>query len=458
MDAKPTLTRSSAMPLQYSPLTRRSFMAALVASSVLAACGSEASQPAATTTSTPTGPALPNIDDATPVGHSYSRQDVSPGANITDVVAADRKLATDLFDLIGQHETGNFIFSPYSIATAFSMAEAGAEGETESQMRTTLRIGLDEADWHAGRNTLDHIIRTPIHMSDGAEPLELEIANTPFGQAGFEFVDMFIKLLAEEYGADLVTLDFKSNPEAARQLINEWVADATRDRITDLLPEGSIDELVRLVLVNTVFFKAQWVDEFDPAQTTSAPFTLLDSTEVQVDMMHGSTRTTYGQGEGWQMVRLPYWGGYSMTLLVPEAEQFDAVADLLSEGLLDEVSAIASDYLVSLSLPKFDFATPTDLIPLFNTLGMKDPFDLAAADFSGMTTEASLYISGAFHQATIELDEIGTTATAATALIISPESAPQPVELQIDRPFIFVIEHDETTEPLFIGRVHNPNS
>ena len=158
------------------------------------------------------------------------------------------------------------------------------------------------------------------------------------------------------------------------------------------------------------------------------------------------------------MVRLPYWGGYSMTLLVPDVGQFDAVANLLSDGLLDEVSAIRSDYMVSLSLPKFDFATPTDLVPLFKTLGMQDPFDPFTADFSGMTTEASLYISGAFHQATIELDEFGTTATAATAIVMSLLSAPQPVELQIDRPFIFFIEHDETTEPLFIGRVLNPSA
>ncbi len=433
-------------------------MAALAASSVLAACGSEASQPAATTTSTPTGPALPNIDDATTVTHSYSRKDPQPDANVANVVAADRKLATDLFDLIGQQETGNFIFSPYSIATAFSMAEAGAENESETQMRSILGIGLDKADWHSGRNALDYLVRTPVHLSEGADPLELEIVNTPFGQAGFEFVDTFIQLLAEEYGADLVTLDFKANPEAARQLINQWVADATRERITDLLPEGSIDELVRLVLVNTVFFRAQWVNEFDPAQTAPAPFALLDNTEVQVDMMRGSARTSYGQGDGWEMVRLPYWGGYSMTLLVPDVGQFDAVTDLLSEGLLDEISAIRSDYLVTLSLPKFDFATPTDLVPLFKTLGMQDPFIEGVADFSGMTTEANLYISGAFHQATIELDEFGTTATAATAIIMSPESAPQPVELQIDRPFIFIIEHDKTTEPLFIGRVLDPRA
>ncbi|MDH3684057.1 MAG: serpin family protein, partial [Acidimicrobiia bacterium] len=316
----------------------------------------------------------------------------------------------------------------------------------------------DDAAWHAGRNALDGAITTPGQVPPGMTPLELRIANAPFGQAGFDFVDAFIQVLAEQYGADLITADFIADPEAARTLINAWVADQTDDRITDLLPAGSIDSLVRLVLVNTVFFKGQWVTEFDPAQTAPGPFTVLDGSQIETPLMNGSVRTSFGQGDGWQMVRLPYWGGYSMTLVVPDDGRFEEISDRIAAGLLDDVTAIRSDHLVALTMPTFDFATPTDLVPVFRSLGMVDAFDSEAADFSGLTSSDDFYLSGAFHQATIEVDEFGTTATAATGVIGGVTSAPTPAELRIDRPFVFTIEHDETGEPLFLGQVVDPTA
>ncbi|MCP3992411.1 MAG: serpin family protein [Actinomycetia bacterium] len=444
-------------------LNRRSFLLALLASSMVAACGTEPDGTVATSPTsgdgTPPTTAGPDLDQVQPIAHSYERIGPEAGVpTVPEVVTADRDLAAELFRLISESEPGNFLFSPYSIATAFSMTEGGAENETEQQMRSALGIAVPDPEWHSGRNALDVAIRTPSEVPDGTTPLELQIANAQFGQAGFSFVDEFIRLLAEEYGADLTTVDFVADPEAARQLINAWVADQTGDRITDLLPDGSINSLVRFVLVNAVFFKAQWADEFDPAQTAPAPFTLLDGSEVEVEMMNGSSRTTYGQGNGWQSVRLRYWGGYSMTLILPAADRFDEVSDQVTTGLLDEISALQSDHQVVLSMPKFNFETPVDLIPLFQALGMVDPFDPTMADFSGISTEAELYISGSFHQATIEVDEFGTTATAATAIIGGVTSMPEPAEFRADRPFIFVIEHDATGEPLFMGRVLDPSA
>lgn len=432
---------------------------ALLASGVVTACGTELNEPGSTSATGPEDAPSTGVDlgQAGPVAHGYERREPDPIAlTAAGVVAADRKMAMDLFGLVSGVEAGNFVFAPYSIATALSMAEAGAESETEQQMRDVLGISASDAEWHAGRNALDALIRTAVDVPEGASPLELEITNAQFGQAGFSFVDGFIRLLAEEYGADLTTVDLRAEPEAARQLINSWVADQTAGRIIDLLPADSIDELVRFVLVNAVFFKAQWQDQFDPDQTASGPFTLLDGSVVDVDMMNGGSRTTYGEGDGWEMVRLRYWGGYSMTLILPAPGRYEDIADQFSTGLLDEVSALRSDYQVTLSIPKFSFATPVDLIPLFQTLGMIDPFEVGSADFSGLSVEADLYISGAFHQATIEVDELGTTATAATAVVGSITSGPPLAELRADRPFIFVIEHDETSEPLFVGRVLEP--
>lgn len=449
-------------------MPRRSFLLALVAAA-LAACGGAddgnadagdgGSGSSTADGGTTTSPGGGDAGSLQPVAHSYQR--ITPSvddAAVAAVVAADRRLAGELYRLLVAGGGGNFIYSPYSIATAFSMAEAGAENETERQMREALGIETPDAEWHAARNGLDLTIGTPIEVPEGASALELEIANAPFGQADFAFVDEFIRVLAEHYGADLTTVDFRANPDGARQLINQWVADQTADRITDLLPAGSIDAMVRLVLVNTVFFKAEWLDQFDPERTEPAPFTTADGSQVEVEMMNGSSRTTYGQGDGWQMTRLPYWGGYSMTLILPDQGRFDEVSERLGSGLFDEISAIRNDHGVTVAVPKFDFATPTDLVPLFTSLGMIEPFDRENADFSGMTTADELYISGAFHQATIEVDEFGTTATAATALVMSATSAPPPAEFRADRPFVFVIEHDATGEPLFVGQVLDPTA
>lgn len=448
-------------------LSRRSFLATLFASGAVVACGADGTVDSrVTTTSARPSPQTVDVPSVAvdlgqveTVAHSYERVPADPGTvAAAGIVAADRKLAVDLFTLISEAEAGNFMFSPYSIGTAFSMVEAGAESETEAQMRAVLGIAVPDADWHAGRNALDEAIRTPVNVPVVFTPLELEITNTQFGQTGFGFVDEFVQLLAEEYGVDVNAVDFVSDPEVARLLINAWVAEKTRDRITALLPDGSIDEMVRFVLINTVFFKADWRDQFDPDLTTSEPFRLLDGTTVNVEMMQGGSRTTYGEGDGWQMVRLWYWGGYSMTLILPATDRFDEIADRLSGGLLDEISDLESDHQVTLSIPKFSFATPVDLIPLFQSLGMIDAFDPQKADFSGMSTADKLFISGGFHQATIEVDEFGTTATAATAAVGSVLSQPQPAELNADRPFLFVIEHNETGEPLFMGRVINPNT
>ncbi|MFW2380497.1 MAG: serpin family protein [Acidimicrobiales bacterium] len=437
-------------------LSRRSFMIALVAA-MAASCGSDSGllnpDPSAPTTLPPSSD--PDIVQISDLDGSFERVagDMSPEA-LASAVAGDRQLASALYTKLSGAQEGNMVFSPFSIATAFSMVTAGAAGATRSELEDALGAG---PGWDAARNGLDQKVQTPSQLPEGATPLELDIVTTPYGQAGFEFETEYVRTLAENYGAIMRLLDFMANPDAARNAINSDVETATRGRITDLLPQGTITELARLVLVNTVFFKAVWVDEFQVDQTTTAPFTRLDRTTVDVPMMNGHSRTTFGEGEGWQSVRLGYWGGYSMMVIVPGEGRFSEIEAQLADGLLDEISSIRNDHGVRIALPKFDFKTSADLTPLFNELGVVEAFT-PEADFSGISSQADLYISGAFHQATIEVDEVGTTATAATALVVSATSAPPPAEIRADRPFIFVIEHDETGEPLFIGRVVDPSA
>ena len=446
----------SLRPIDMDVTSRRRFLTLLAAAAAVSACGAESTTGPTLPPPTTVPPATPtpNLGDIATISHSYER--LTPTGNGASAVAGDQQLAADLFGLIGADSNDNFMFSPYSIATAFSMLLAGARGTTADQIAEAL--GASDEEWHAVRNALDVAVRTPSYEVEGAEPLELEIANTPYGQTGFPFEDDYIRTLAEQYGAELRSLDFVANPEAARALINAAIAEDTRDRITDLLPEGSIDAMARLVLVNTVFFKGTWRNEFNAASTSDRAFTRLDGSTVPVPTMQGSVRTTYVRDSDWQMVKLPYFGGYSMIVVVPNEGSFDDVAAGFDAEFMTELVEIRSDYMVALDFPKFDFKSEADLKPLFQTLGVTDAFDENSADLSGIEASQQLFVSGAFHQATIEVDEVGTTATAATAMIVSATSAPEPVALRIDRPFIFMITQDDSGEPLFVGRVTDPSA
>lgn len=430
-------------------------MITLVAA-LAASCGSDSDIVGNDPTSSTTLPAStdPELALIAELESSFQRvmSEADPEA-LSQAVAGDRQLAAALYAELVAAQDGNLIFSPFSIATAFSMVAAGAAGNTRAELEAALGA---EPGWDEARNGLDQVVRTARQVPEGATPLELDIANTPYGQPGFDFETEFIQTLSENYGAIMKLLDFGADPEAARAAINQDVETATQGRIADLLPQGSISDLARLVLVNTVFFKGAWIDEFQTESTITAPFTRLDGSTVDAEMMNGNSRTTYLEGDGWQSVRLGYSGGYSMVVIVPDEGRFSDVEEQLAGGLLADISALRNDHGVSVALPKFDFKTATDLVRLFNQLGVSDAFSPSTADFTGISTQADLYVSGAFHQATIEVDEVGTTATAATALIVSATSAPPPAEIRADRPFIFLIEHDDTGEPLFLGRVVDP--
>jgi serpin B len=254
-------------------------------------------------------------------------------------------------------------------------------------------------------------------------------------------------------------VDFKTAAEAARQAINAWVAGETNDRITELLPEGAVDDMSRLVLTNAVYFDATWAQPFDPSATSDAVFTLPDGTEVTVPTMHGLVAARYARGDGWQALDLGYTGGeMSMLLILPDAGRFEEVEGSLPAGLIDEVVASLADTEAQVSLPRFEIRTQADLNEALGALGIVDAFDPARADFTGISTEEALYISGVLHEAFIAVDEAGTEAAAATAVIIGTTSMPvEIVEIDFDRPFLFALRDRETGTALFLGRVLDPS-
>ncbi len=441
-----TATPRRLMIMAAHRIRRPHLLLAALALSGLAACSAGgAAEPAATTAmgAGPTSTTAPTTSVATPEA----------------VVAADRALAVRLYHQLAAATPGEeLFFSPYSIAVALSMVEAGARGQTAAQLQALLGSSGSGDSWHDARAALDEVVTSPAPAPEGFEPLRLAVANGAFGQAGFPFATDYLDRLSRSYGAGLQSEDFSADADAARRAINAWVGERTEGHIEDLLPEGSVTDLTRLVLANAVFFTGNWRTSFDPAATAPGPFTTDGGERVEVPVMHGSIRTSYGKGDGWSAVRLPYVGGYSMVVVVPDAPRLGDIEARLAQ-VLDEARAVADDHQVTLSMPRFAMATTADLVPVLAGLGAADVFQAGTADLTGMATGPDaerLYVSGAFHQATVEVDEEGTTATAATGLVVSLTSLPTPATLDIDRPFLVAVEHDATGELLFLGRVLDP--
>jgi serpin B len=408
-------------------------------------------------------------DDSGPTGLQLVASDVArvdstaSAGEIAAVVEAEREFAAALYAILAE-DHDNLVFSPTSIHVAIAMALAGAEGDTEAQIAAALGVDdIPEDRMHAALNALDALLEARNRVDppqDGEErKVELSIVNSLWGQSGFGFEQAFLDVLATNYGAGMRIVDFKTAAEAARQAINEWVAGETNDRITELLPEGAVDDMSRLVLTNAVYFDATWAQPFDPSATSDAVFTLPDGTEVTVPTMHGLVAARYARGDGWQALDLGYTGGeMSMLLILPDAGRFEEVEGSLPAGLIDEVVASLADTEAQVSLPRFEIRTQADLNEALGALGIADAFDPARADFTGISTEEALYISGVLHEAFIAVDEAGTEAAAATAVIIGTTSMPvEIVEIDFDRPFLFALRDRETGTALFLGRVLDPS-
>jgi serpin B len=264
----------------------------------------------------------------------------------------------------------------------------------------------------------------------------------------------FLDTLAVNYGAGLHVLDFLGDPDGSRTVINDWVEDRTNDRIEDLLPQGSITVDTRLVLTNAIYFSAAWDDPFEPGDTRPAPFTLADGSTVDVPTLHQTSQSyRYGEGDGFRAAELPYDGEQlSMVVVVPDdLASFEAS---MTGATLAQITDSLEGAEVELALPKFDFDAPLGLKEHLMALGMKDAF--LAADFSGIDGTRNLVITDVLHKGFVAIDEKGTEAAAATAVIIGETSVPEHRQLTVDRPFVFLIRDIPTGAILFVGRVVDP--
>jgi serpin B len=380
--------------------------------------------------------------------------------DLAALVRGNGAFAADLYrELRGRQ--GNLFFSPYSISLAMAMLYGGARGTTETQMADALHFTLPQDRLHPAFNALDQIIaaygaayQDPETKDDAG--FQLDVANSIWGQDGFPFLDSYLDLLAANYGAGMRLTDFAGAPDASRNLINDWVAEQTRDKITDIIPEGAIDSLTRLVLANAIYFKAAWRIPFDPLNTKDEPFHLADGSTVQTQMMHaGPDAFPYAQGDGWQAVGLPYLGGDVMMAAVMPSGGFSEFEDGLDDARLGEILSAMTSQSLALAFPKFGVESQFGLVDALKTLGMTDAF--ADADFSGIDGQKDLAVSDVIHQAFVTVDEVGTEAAAATVAVVGMMAGPtKPLVVTIDHPFLFLIYDAQTQTILFLGRVLRP--
>jgi serpin B len=396
-------------------------------------------------------------------------------ASFDSATKSTNEFGLDLYRKIPASE-GNLCLSPYSISCALAMTLAGADGETRAEMARVLHVDLStdiDASFAALQKSLEEMAaKTAKIESDSkerggpSEPITIAIANRLFSQIGYEFRPQFFSRIKESYGAPPELLDFKTNAAAATKRINDWVAKQTRDRIRDLIP-SPLEATTRLVLANAIYFKAPWANEFSANATQPEPFHLHGKGIADLPTMQKREHLRYAKRDGFTAVAIPYSGGdLQFVILLPDKiDGVRAMEDKLSAAVLADCAKM-NDADVFLHLPKFKFEPPTiQLSKQLQALGMKTAFDIpqGSANFDRMAPrkpDSYLAISDVFHQTFIAVDEKGTEAAAATAVVIMEVTAmrPQtePIEVKVDRPFVYAIQHVPSGACLFIGRVADP--
>jgi serpin B len=393
----------------------------------------------------------PSPGDGTPVP-------ADPAA-MAALAEASNAFGFDLYQQVAG-QSGNVVLSPMSISLAFAMTYAGARGDTAAEMRRVLRFSAEDDALHASAGKLLAAWNGP-----APEGAELRVVNRLYGERAYTFVPAFLELTRDTYRAPLEASDFRGAPDAERERINAWVSEQTRERIEDLLPQGSVDALTRLVLVNAIYFLGQWADPFDPDDTADETFHPARGKPRPVPMMRQTAFHQYAEVDGLQVLEMRYGDDdLAMTLVLPRAgAKLGAVERRLTAARVARWVNAMDPRRVRVLLPRFEIRdAEIDLGSVLPGMGMRLAFDVERADFSGMARpsdpDEELYISGAFHKAFIKVDEEGTEAAAATAVIMGARGGPppEPPEFRADRPFLFMIRHVPSGAILFLGRVHDP--
>jgi serpin B len=382
----------------------------------------------------------------------------TPSASLATIANANNAFGLKLYQaLIHDKANQNQFFSPVSIFSALAMTSEGAAGNSLQIFRETL--GLPNAA--TAREGLKEMFAS---LSSQNAPYALAVANAIWPEATAELQKEFVETVKNVYFGESKPLDFKGKAEASRKVINAWVEQQTRNRIKNLLPEGSIDASVSMVLTNAIYFKGKWKSEFDKTLTSKQPFKLEDGTDVQADLMHlphGQGKLKYAEVNGAQWVQLPYQGDdLSMVILLPKGKKITQLEQKFDVAQWENARKQLQLADVNVWLPKFKMEIGGSIKTQLGQVGMAPLF--GASDFSRMFAQGGdFYISDVFHKAFVEVNEEGTEAAAATAVVVKecsamPHDEPVIYNFRADHPFMFMIQQNATGNILFMGKVMNP--
>ena len=385
-----------------------------------------------------------------------ARPDQATVAQQREAGQAANAFAVDMYQQFAGEE-GNIFFSPFSVSTALGMTSAGAKEQTLDEMLMALRWTADgkPAPMHEQTGTL----LASLNKAGEAGDFQLAVANRLWVQEGYQFLKPCLDLVEKHYGADPEAVDYTSDAEGARKKINTWVEEQTSDRIKDLIPSGALTPLTRLVLTNAIYFKGDWVHQFDKKNTKAMSFLAKPGKSSDVPMMYQKEKFSYREDETAQVLTMPYAGRrLAMTVILPkEKNGLAALEKNMTAKQLTQWLSPSGRRDAKVWLPKFKMDYSKTLNEPLQAMGMKRAFDIpgGSADFSGMTPKPELYITAVVHKAFVEVNEEGSEAAAATGVIMATRAAmrPQPVvEFKADHPFLFVIKDNISGAVLFMGR------
>jgi serpin B len=399
--------------------------------------------------------------DETPAVFTPPAETPQAKADRGAVVKGNTQFALDLYKKLTEEKDSqgkNLFLSPYSISTALAMTYAGAREQTAEEMSKTLHFPLAQDRLHPAFAGL--IGRFQASKEDRG--YQLSVANALWGQKAFHWQKDFLRTTQSNYAAGLREVDFSTDTEGARKTINSWVEEQTKDKIKELLKKGVIDGSTRMVLTNAIYFKGDWKEQFDKKATKEEPFLGTPNAEAKASLMSRKGSFGYAEGDSFQVLELPYKGDeLSMVVLLPK--NADGLAgfekELTAENLKISLGKLAQREVI-VSLPKFKLTAEFSLAKQLVSLGMSLPFDEHRANFSGMTTQESLHIDKVVHKAFVDVNETGTEAAAATAVVMTRQLSairqpPIPV-FRADHPFLFLIRDQQTGSILFLGRLMEP--
>ena len=397
----------------------------------------------------------------TTIAVSALARNTTPQISDTDlaaVVAGNTTFALKVFPLLDSVPNDNVFFSPYSITQAFALLAPGARGTTLSEIELALSFPLSQDRLNPAFNKLDLQVTAEANgsFSNGIQAPQLNNANAVWGQQDFSILPAYLDTLAVNFGAGLHLVDFKNATETSRQTINGWVEGQTNKRIQNLIPADGVSTSTRLVLTNALWFKANWATPFPPLGTAAQAFINRGGLSSSVPFMNQQLSLPYAQVDGCQAADIPYAGGnLSMLVIMPTSGSFDSFASTLTPTLLGDITSHLSGKTIAFSLPKFSFTLAVPMGDILKSLGMTVPFDSVLADFSGIDGKPDLFVGEIFHQAFVNVDEVGTEAAAATAISVTTATvvSPPDLTLTIDHPFIFLIRDRQTGLILFMGKV-----